>query len=319
MSRKAVGVLCCICAMLAGLLAMLMLFAGVRWLFIEMGHGGPLSLSLALLGGGATSLAVAFAFSLFARKAFRRPALLTDLAEDYFDAELADESLAAPPRTSNTAKTVAIIFACSAGIGVVAIGSCGGLLYVGYKRADSSASPRIDDMFAAIDQDSFAETYDTMTTRAFRDVVTKEQYTELGHAIKSRLGAFQSKSLRSVKMHQSTSGRYLEVRYDARFEKGNGTIRARMTEEGGEWKFVSFRVESPLFAKPLATTACESCGEPRPSNARFCPSCGAKISSSNARTESNKICRKKPASLKGIRRETGCARPDLVCFTLSRS
>ena len=176
-------------------------------------------------------------------------------------------------------KTVAIILAACAGFGILVIASCAGLLYVGFKNADATVSPRIDTLLSAIENDTFAETYETETTQELRDVSTKQQYTDLGKAIHVRLGALKTKSLQGFHMQQSGAGSYVDVTYTATFEKGDGTIIAKMKLQGGEWKFVSFRVDSPVFEQDIATENCATCGEPYASNASFCPSCGAKVSS----------------------------------------
>lgn len=175
-------------------------------------------------------------------------------------------------------KTVAIVLVACAGLGVLLIGTCAGLLFVGFKNADAAVSPRIDLIFEAIDQGRFAETYDTETTQEFRDLTTKEQYAALGDSIAARLGALKSKTMLSFNMQQFNSSSFIDVTYNAVFENGTGTIFAKLKKENGVWKFVGFRVNSPVFDQDIATTKCESCGEPHTANAKFCPSCGADVS-----------------------------------------
>lgn len=176
-------------------------------------------------------------------------------------------------------KTIAIILAACAGFGLLLVVSCAGLLFMGFKNTDANISPRIDAMFSAIENDTFAETYETETTQDLRNAATKEQYEALGNAIAVRLGALQSKSLRGFNMRQLNAASYVDVTYNAAFEKGNGTIVAKLKNQGGKWKFVTFRVNSPVFEQDIATATCSSCGEPHSANARFCPSCGAGVTS----------------------------------------
>ena len=103
-------------------------------------------------------------------------------------------------------KTIAIILAACAGFGVLLIASCAGLLFVGFKNADSTVSPRIDAMFSAIENNTFADTYETETTLELRNAAT-EQYTALGDAIGVRLGKLISKSLQGFTMRQSNADR----------------------------------------------------------------------------------------------------------------
>jgi len=178
-------------------------------------------------------------------------------------------------------KTIAIILVACVGLGVLLIGSCGGLLYLGYKNTDAAVSPQIEAMFAAVENGTFADTYDTQTTQEFRDVTTREEYAAIGDAIAVRLGTLNSKSMRSFKMRQVNASSLIDVTYQAVFENGTGTILANLKKEEGEWKFVSFRVNSPLFQQDLATIQCVECGEPHTANAKFCPDCGAEITSAD--------------------------------------
>lgn len=174
-------------------------------------------------------------------------------------------------------KTIAIMFVGCAGLGTFLIGSCAGLLYIGYKNTDSNVSPKIDAMFSAIENNTFADTYETETAQELRDVASKEQYTALGDAIRVRLGKLESKSLQGFKVRQLNADSYIDVSYNAKFENGKGTIIAKLKKQGSDWKFVTFRVNSPLFEQDIATAKCSSCGEPHTANAKFCPSCGAAI------------------------------------------
>lgn len=157
------------------------------------------------------------------------------------------------------------------------LGLCGGFLYLGYRTADKAVSPQVDAMFAAMDDGSFADTYETHTTDELRSVASKEQYDALGKAIALRLGEFKKKTLHSFQMRRQNGGSYIDVRYSAEFEKGNGTIDARLKKEQGDWKFVAFHVNSPVFSQDLATVECSACGKPRSADARFCPSCGTAV------------------------------------------
>jgi hypothetical protein len=162
--------------------------------------------------------------------------------------------------------------------GVAVIAACGGLLYVGYKTAQKSVGPEIDRLFAAIDDGTFAETYETATTQEFRSATSREQYAQIGKAVSTRLGRLKSKSLKSVNMRQHNADSYVDVAYDAQFEKGPGQILAKMKREKDQWKLVNFRVNSPVFQQDIATAKCPKCGAPHAASARFCPSCGARLS-----------------------------------------
>jgi rubrerythrin len=174
-------------------------------------------------------------------------------------------------------KTVVIILAAVAGFGVLMFAACAGLVFYGYQSADETVSPHVDALFAAIENGTFADTYETHTTSELQAVVTREQYAAIGDAISTRLGRLQSKSLQSFKMNQTNARSMIVVTYNAEFEKGSGTIMARLRKVGDEWKFVEFRVNSPELLENLVMIACPSCGEIHPESDRFCPSCGTEL------------------------------------------
>jgi len=174
----------------------------------------------------------------------------------------------------STGKVIAIIFAVCAGLGVITIGSCAGLIYYGYKSADVSVSPRVDALFAAIEQGKFLDTYDTDLSTEFQAVTSKDEYATFGKLIAARLGTLKSKSLHSFNMRQFNLDSRIDATYQGEFEKGAGTIVVSLKKEGGDWKFLSFRVNSPLFESEVASVKCPACGELNVAKARFCSSCG---------------------------------------------
>lgn len=178
-------------------------------------------------------------------------------------------------------KTRSIVLLVVLGIGgvfVASVGCCSGvaiLAYRGYRSTEAAVSPKLDEMFRAIEADRFGETYESETTPELRQTATKEKYEQIGRTVKTRLGSLQAKSLVQFNARQMNADTYTDVVYRATFEKGTGTIKARLKKSGGEWKFVSFHIDSPEFLKDLSTANCPKCGQPHAADARFCPACGA--------------------------------------------
>lgn len=176
-------------------------------------------------------------------------------------------------------KVLALVVAICVTLGLVFIGACAGLLYMGLRTATASVEPTIGRLLAAIDNDTFADTYESETAAEFRKTTSKEKYEDIGKAIAARLGPLKSKSLNEFHMRQFNMNSFVDVSYKGTFEKGSGTINARLKKEGGDWKLVSLHVNSPVFEQDVATAKCPKCGAPHARSARFCPSCGVAIAS----------------------------------------
>jgi hypothetical protein len=181
---------------------------------------------------------------------------------------------------------ILVVSACGA-LFIAAIASCAGFFFLTFRNMDATLSPTIDELFAAIDNDTFAEMYDTHTSSELQKTVTREQFEELGLTIETRLGSLKSKSLRQFNVRQNNANRYADVVYNATFENGSGTISGRFKKDGDRWLVVSFHVNSPEFQKDLTTGKCPHCGEPHTSNAKFCPKCGKPLANDQPVTESD--------------------------------
>src|SRR5262245_36862438 len=131
-------------------------------------------------------------------------------------------------------KIIAIVLAACGGLGVLMIALCAGGLYCGYKTANDSVAPEIDRLFAAVVDGTFADTYQTDTTQEFRSVTSEEQYADIGKAIATRLGRLKSKTLKGFNFRQMNADSLVDVTYNATFEKGSGTIVARMKKQEGQ-------------------------------------------------------------------------------------
>lgn len=182
----------------------------------------------------------------------------------------------------STGKLVASILGVCGGVGVLLIATCAGLFYTGYKNADAAVSPKIDAMCIAIVNDDLVNSYANETATEFKNAVSEEQFVSLGRDIALQLGSLKTKSMQGFKLKQQNAKSYIDVSYAAVFEKGSGTIIATLKKQDGEWKFIGFRVNSPVF-----TQKCPSCGKPCASIAKFCPVCGTSLANEleNAETK----------------------------------
>ena len=83
-----------------------------------------------------------------------------------------------------------------------------------------------------------------------------------------------AKNLTQFSVQHSPADTRADATYSATFEKGPGEVWTQFRKIGGDWRLVSFRVNSPEFLKDLLTIACPYCGEACPASAKFCPKCG---------------------------------------------
>jgi hypothetical protein len=163
------------------------------------------------------------------------------------------------------------------GLATVVIAACAGFMYFGFRNMDAALSPKIDTLFAAIDNGTFGDTYPTETAPELREAIGQKEWEQLGVAIRTRLGPLKAKTMIQFNIQQFNADRFADAVYSATFEKGPGEIRTRFRDIDGEWRLVNFRVNSPEFVKDLSTVPCPHCGEPCPASANFCPKCGKPV------------------------------------------
>lgn len=193
--------------------------------------------------------------------------------------------------TKNMPKaTTAIAFgtAVTAG-GILLLGLCAGLLYVVYaspvyldlRTVRKTATPRVDAMLAAIEAGDCQSAYDVYASEELRETVPREHYAAFGDDVASRLGKLQSRSLNSFAVRDAKRGPErgfdgrpeIDVTYRALFEKGQGTIHARLTQTNGDWKFMTFWVDSPLLGADFVSRTCSMCGRRDVVSGELCPPC----------------------------------------------
>lgn len=162
-------------------------------------------------------------------------------------------------------------------LGLSALVTCGGLVYLLFRNVDNSVSPTVDELFAAIEAGAFEATYETHASPELQQSVSREQYAELGKLIKARLGALKSKSLSNFNVRQNNADTFADVTYSGVFERGSGTIRARFKGDGDRWRVVNFHVDSPAFQQDLTVVTCPHCDASHLASARFCPQCGKAV------------------------------------------
>jgi hypothetical protein len=99
----------------------------------------------------------------------------------------------------------------------------------------------------AVDEERDDEAWE-MTAPAFRLVMPRDKFSELTELVGQVLGRCVEKHLRTANTKNLIgSGSTASLDFDAKFEKGDGTIHFDLVEIGGAWKVASWRTDSPLF------------------------------------------------------------------------
>lgn len=99
----------------------------------------------------------------------------------------------------------------------------------------------------AVDEERDDDAWE-MTAPAFRVVTTREKFGELTELVGQVVGRCLSKELRNVNVkHPIGGGSTASLDFNAKFEKGAGTIHFDLLEIDGTWKVTSWRTDSPLF------------------------------------------------------------------------
>jgi hypothetical protein len=176
-----------------------------------------------------------------------------------------------------TRTVVLLVLLLCGGLSLVAVALCGGAFFFLYKNADASVSPRIDALFAKIDDGTFGDAYLTDTSLEFRERVSQEQWDQIGLVVKQRLGRLKSKSMSQFNARQLNATATIDAVYNASFAKGSGTISVRYRSIGGQWLLDRFYVQSPLLDDISAQQKCPHCGELTPASAKFCANCGKSL------------------------------------------
>lgn len=173
-----------------------------------------------------------------------------------------------------TRSVVLLVLLICGGLFLVTVVLCGGAAYLFYKNADASVSPRVDALFAKIDNGTFGEAYKTETSPEFRESVSKRQWDQIGLVVKERLGRLQSKSMRQFNAKQINANTVMDVVYDATFAKGSGTISVKYRFVNGQWLLDGFFVKSPTLNDLALQQKCPHCGELTAADAKYCANCG---------------------------------------------
>ncbi|MEX2118053.1 MAG: DUF4019 domain-containing protein [Pirellulales bacterium] len=148
-----------------------------------------------------------------------------------------------------------VVLGVALGCGVVGLAIvllCSGALFFSYRAVASGGdvSVQVDSLFKAMADGKFRETYTSRTSPEFRRATTETQYSQIGATVQKRLGALKSKQVVRFNARQFNLGSFIEVVYNAQFEKGAGTITLTFKRAGDDWLLHALNVSSPTLLEP---------------------------------------------------------------------
>jgi hypothetical protein len=92
-------------------------------------------------------------------------------------------------------------------------------------------------------QSNYSAAYDSIG-QAWKDTMTREEFTAFFEDLETRLGKLQDISFRNINMQSSNDGSTCTVDYVATYAKGTGTYTVTLYRVGGEWVVVGLNVNS---------------------------------------------------------------------------
>ncbi|MCK6470821.1 MAG: zinc ribbon domain-containing protein [Planctomycetes bacterium] len=182
-------------------------------------------------------------------------------------------------------------------VALAALGGCAGLAFWGFNlvlELRSETTQAMTKYFSALDGDQWGSVYDQFTTSEFQTNVSKDQWLGMKALYNDKLGKFASLDNANFNASNVNGVKTATASYNARFEKGQATIAVKLRWEGGAWKVMEMKVDSPqLQAVSLSPASpedqsiaiCPHCGKNVPANSKFCPECGKAAGPEAEKTE----------------------------------
>ncbi len=151
----------------------------------------------------------------------------------------------------------------------IALG-CVGLFGWFFLGGKAEVDPVVDDFIATIEAADYAGAYQKTGTE-WQQLQTPETFAQTIKLIQDTMGPLQSKSFAGFNIERKPDGSMAVSRYHGQFANAQGEIAVSLSNAGGNWRVVGYRVDSPLF---LTVLACKHCGAIAEKLAAFCPQCG---------------------------------------------
>lgn len=108
-----------------------------------------------------------------------------------------------------------------------------------------AVSRRVDELFALIATHESAVIHAQMTSHAFRELVSPDQFAVHCERIQRRLGRLVSKEPQSARVN-FVEGRFVvSASYRAQFEHGTARIEAGFEQRDGEWRLLHLNMDAP--------------------------------------------------------------------------
>ena len=140
-------------------------------------------------------------------------------------------------------------FAAALGIAlafvIVFFGAMKMLTYLG----ERPLKPAVENYFAKFNASDFAPIYDN-AAKPLQESVEQEKFLANQQLIREKLGDYQSKTIRGVKIVQERGPAATVITYDATFANGPASVALAFQGTGAEAKLVSTEFRSDLLPRP---------------------------------------------------------------------
>ena len=157
---------------------------------------------------------------------------------------MAEDNQIQTPRRGSPA-----IFATALGIALGFVVVTFGAMTVSMYLGERPLKPAIENYFAKYNTSDFAPIYES-AAKPLHESVDQDKFLANQQLIHEKLGEYQSKTIRGVKIVRERGPAATVITYDATFAKGPATVALAFQGTGVDAKLVSTEFRSDLLPRP---------------------------------------------------------------------
>jgi hypothetical protein len=177
-----------------------------------------------------------------------------------------------PARSRSAIQIVAVVGLAGCGCLVLVAAGIAAMAFV-VSSGPPQLAPVVEQHLQLVHQRAYQEAYDT-AGQEYRDAMTLEDFRDLCDLVNETLGEPGPLSVESWEVKSWAGSGTAVATFTSDYSRGPVTLRATLRMEGGLWRIIGLRYDSPLFYE---TRPCPSCGHGVKARDRFCRECGAEL------------------------------------------